>query len=151
MAEDIATSGLYAVLNSADLPAYQTATPVVRPAAPVSDERAQTSASVASEATAAAANVTAARPATNSANSAPAAASAAEIQAAVSRANANLASYNRVVAYQVDAASGLTIATVRNAQTGAVVQEIPGAGLLALARMLADWSPGKHVMVDLIA
>jgi len=76
---------------------------------------------------------------------------AADVQAAVARANANLASSNRVLDYRVDAATGLTIAIVRNAQTGALVQQIPGADIIALAQMLAEWSPGKHVLLDLIA
>jgi hypothetical protein len=58
---------------------------------------------------------------------------------------------NRVLDFRVDAATGLSIAMIRDAQTGAVVQQIPGADVIALAQMLADWSPGKHVMLDLIA
>jgi uncharacterized FlaG/YvyC family protein len=77
--------------------------------------------------------------------------SAAEIQAAVDKANANLASSNRVLSFRVDAATGLTIAQIRNSQTGAVLQQIPGADVIHLAQMLADWSPGKHMMLDLIA
>jgi uncharacterized FlaG/YvyC family protein len=69
----------------------------------------------------------------------------------VARANANLASSNRVLDFRVDAATGLSIAMIRDAQTGAVVQQIPGADVIALAQMLADWSPGKHVVLDLIA
>lgn len=76
---------------------------------------------------------------------------AADVQAAVARANANLASSNRVLDYRVDAATGLTIAILRDAQTGALVQQIPGADIIALAQMLAEWSPGKHVLLDLIA
>jgi uncharacterized FlaG/YvyC family protein len=77
--------------------------------------------------------------------------SAAEIQAAVDKANANLASSNRVLSFRVDTATGLTIAQIRNSQTGAVLQQIPGADVIHLAQMLADWSPGKHMMLDLIA
>jgi uncharacterized FlaG/YvyC family protein len=77
--------------------------------------------------------------------------SAREIQAAVDRANANLASSNRVLDFRVDAATGITVAMIRNSQTGAVLQQIPGANIIALARMLADWSPGKHMLLDLIA
>jgi uncharacterized FlaG/YvyC family protein len=53
--------------------------------------------------------------------------------------------------YRVDAVTGISIATIRNSQTGVVVQQIPGADIIALARMLAEWSPGKHMLVDLIA
>ena len=89
---------------------------------------------------------------TAAASPTPATASAAtDLQAALAHANANLASSNRVLDYRVDAATGLTIAMIRNAQTGAIMQEIPGADVIALAHMLADWSPGKHILLDLIA
>lgn len=74
-----------------------------------------------------------------------------EIQAAIDRANVNLSSSDRVLDYRVDAATGIHIAVIRNSQTGAVLQQIPGADILALARMLADWAPGKHMLLDLIA
>ena len=65
--------------------------------------------------------------------------------------NAHLASVNRVLELRVDPATGLIIATIRNAQTGAVLQQMPGVNIMHLAQMLADWSPGKNVLVDLIA
>ncbi len=74
-----------------------------------------------------------------------------QIAAALSAANANLASSDRSLEYRVDAATGISIATIRNSQTGAVVQQIPGTDIIALARMLAEWSPGKHMLLDLIA
>jgi len=51
----------------------------------------------------------------------------------------------------VDAATGISVATIRNSQTGVVLQQIPGTNILALAKMLAGWSPGKHMLLDLIA
>src|SRR6186713_233997 len=75
----------------------------------------------------------------------------AEISEAVAAANTNLSSSNRSLEYRVDAATGISIATIRNSQTGVVVQQIPGVNILALARMLAGWSPGKHMLLDLIA
>jgi uncharacterized FlaG/YvyC family protein len=75
----------------------------------------------------------------------------AEISEAVAAANINLSSSNRSLEYRVDAATGISIATIRNSQTGVVVQQIPGANIIALARMLAGWSPGKHMLLDLIA
>jgi uncharacterized FlaG/YvyC family protein len=74
-----------------------------------------------------------------------------EILAAVSQANDNLASYNRVLDFQVDAGTGLSIATIRNAQTGAVLQQMPSPDMVKLAQMLADWSPGGTLQVDLLA
>jgi uncharacterized FlaG/YvyC family protein len=74
-----------------------------------------------------------------------------EVLAAVSRANDNLASYNRVLYFGVDAGTGLSIATIRNAQTGAVLQQMPSPDMLKLAQMLADWAPGKTLQIDLLA
>jgi uncharacterized FlaG/YvyC family protein len=76
---------------------------------------------------------------------------AAEVSDAIAAANANLSSSNRSLEYRVDAATGISIATIRNSQTGVVLQQIPGANIIALARMLAGWSPGKHMLLDLIA
>jgi uncharacterized FlaG/YvyC family protein len=75
----------------------------------------------------------------------------AEISDAIAAANANLSSSDRTLEYRVDAATGISIATIRNSQTGVVLQQIPGANIIALARMLAGWSPGKHMLLDLIA
>jgi uncharacterized FlaG/YvyC family protein len=74
-----------------------------------------------------------------------------EIASAIAAANENLASSNRVLDYRVDAATGISIAMIRNSQTGAVLQQMPGANIIALARMLAEWAPGKHMLLDLIA
>jgi uncharacterized FlaG/YvyC family protein len=78
-------------------------------------------------------------------------ATAEEISTAIAAANANLSSSDRTLEYRVDAATGISIATIRNSQTGVVLQQIPGANIIALARMLAGWSPGKHMLLDLIA
>jgi uncharacterized FlaG/YvyC family protein len=70
---------------------------------------------------------------------------------AVSAANSNLAAYNRVLDFKVDSGSGLSIAVIRNAQTGEVLQQIPSPDMVKLAEMLRDWSPGKNIMFDLQA
>jgi uncharacterized FlaG/YvyC family protein len=77
--------------------------------------------------------------------------SAAQVSDAINAANSNLASVNRTLDYRIDAVTGISIATIRNSQTGVIVQQIPGADMIALARMLAEWSPGKHMLFDLIA
>lgn len=74
-----------------------------------------------------------------------------EIQTAVKQVNLHLATVNRVLELHVDAATGLTIAIIRNAQTGAVLQQVPSTDSVHLAQMLAAWSPGRNVLVDLIA
>jgi uncharacterized FlaG/YvyC family protein len=74
-----------------------------------------------------------------------------DVAAAVSAANSNLAAYNRVMDFKVDSASGLSIAFIRNAQTGEVLQQIPSPNMVKLAEMLKDWSPGKNMILDLQA
>jgi uncharacterized FlaG/YvyC family protein len=74
-----------------------------------------------------------------------------QLQAAVQQANVHLASVNREIEFRVDASTGLTIATIKNSQTGEVLQEIPTADAVHFAQMLASWSPGKNLLVDLIA
>ena len=74
-----------------------------------------------------------------------------DVQAAVNQVNAHLATVNRVLGFRVDEQTGLTIATISNAQTGEVLQQSPGTDMIQLAQMLAGWSPGKNVLVDLMA
>lgn len=75
----------------------------------------------------------------------------AEIQDSVKRINERLASVNRVLELAVDASTGLTIATVRNSQSGEVLLQYPSADMLHLAQMLASWAGGKNILLDLIA
>jgi uncharacterized FlaG/YvyC family protein len=73
------------------------------------------------------------------------------VAAAVSAANSNLATYNRVMDFKVDSGTGISIAFIRNAQTGEVLQQIPSPDMVKLAQMLRDWSPGKNMMLDVTA
>jgi uncharacterized FlaG/YvyC family protein len=75
----------------------------------------------------------------------------ADLAAAVSAANSNLAAYNRVMDFTVDSGTGMSIAFIRNAQTGEVLQQIPSTDMVKLAQMLRDWSPGKNLILDLTA
>jgi uncharacterized FlaG/YvyC family protein len=77
--------------------------------------------------------------------------SAQDLQATIKRLNDRLASYSRVLELNVDAASGLTVATVKDSQTGQILQQFPGTDALHLAQMLADWAGGKHALLDIIA
>jgi uncharacterized FlaG/YvyC family protein len=137
--EDIGATGSFGALGESD---FGSSFP-----APTSAPRPATNAPSASAAAAAAAAAASAA-ATPVVTKQP---GAQEIKAAVDLANANLATSNRVLDFRVDAATGLTIAMIRNSQTGAVLQQIPGADMIALAQMLADWSPGKHMLLDLMA
>jgi uncharacterized FlaG/YvyC family protein len=136
--EDISTTGQFTAVSPTDFgSSYQAPTDVSRPSTKAAPSPV--------------ANVAAGPVVGKPASQPSAQASAQEIQAAVDRANANLASSNRVLDFKVDPATGITIAMIRNSQTGAVLQQMPGANIIALARMLADWSPGKHMLLDLIA
>ena len=77
--------------------------------------------------------------------------SAQEIQDAVSRVNDRLSSVNRVLELGVDAGSGLTVATIKDSQTGEVLEQFPGTDSIHLAQMLAGWASGKNILLDLIA
>ena len=74
-----------------------------------------------------------------------------DVQAALQRINEHLASVNRVIQLQVDTQTGLTIATVRNSNTGEVLQQYPAEDSLHLAQLLASWSHGGNILLDLIA
>jgi uncharacterized FlaG/YvyC family protein len=77
--------------------------------------------------------------------------SAQEIQDAVSQVNDRLSSVNRVLELGVDAGSGLTVATIKDSQTGEVLEQYPSTDSLHLAQMLAGWASGKNILLDLIA
>ena len=134
--EEISATGQFAALNSAGFAtSYQTpdGSASQKADAPPAEKVVAASAVVASAASAAK------QPTTQ------------EIDAAVAAANANLSSSNRQMDYTVDATTGISVAMIRNSQTGVVLQQIPGADIIALARMLAEWAPGKHMLLDLIA
>lgn len=74
-----------------------------------------------------------------------------EIAAVVQRANEHLASVNRVLQLRVDTATGLTVATISDSRTGEVLAQVPSTDKLRFAQMLAAWSPGKNLLLDLLA
>jgi uncharacterized FlaG/YvyC family protein len=73
------------------------------------------------------------------------------MEADLANVNEKLASTDREMQMQVDRATGLTIVTVKNSQTGEVLQQFPGMDSVHLAQMLAAWASGKNILVDLIA
>ena len=132
--EEVSATGQFPTLNPTDFAtSYQTPN-----SAPQQSASATSAAQTANQSAVAAAQV-AKQP------------SAADVTSAIAAANANLASSDRTLDYGVDAVTGISIATIRNSQTGVVLQQIPGPDIIALARMLADWAPGKHMLLDLIA
>lgn len=139
--EEISSTGQFTALTSADVAAsYQASNSAGRAAA---------SPPPASQAVASPAAADAAKPPSGGGPAKQP--TTQEINSAIAAANANLASSNRELEYRVDAATGISIALIRNSQTGVVLQQIPGANIIALARMLAEWAPGKHMLLDLIA
>ena len=74
-----------------------------------------------------------------------------EIQNSLAQVNQRLAAINRVMSLNVDAGSGLTVATIKDSQTGAVLEQFPGTDSIHLAQMLASWASGKNILLDLIA
>jgi uncharacterized FlaG/YvyC family protein len=135
MSESISATGRFPALNSTDLATSHQASNI----APRQSASATPAVRTVSASSAAVAAQSARQP------------TASEVSDAIAAANANLASSDRTLDYRVDAVTGISIATIRNSQTGVVVQQIPGADIIALARMLAGWAPGKHMLLDLIA
>lgn len=131
--EEISSTGQFTSLGASEVASYQPADAAARPSA-------------GSKAVAQVVGSTS--PATAKSAKPP---SAQEINDAIATANANLASADRVLDYRVDAATGISVALIRSAQTGVVLQQMPGADIIALAKMLADWAPGKHMLLDLLA
>ena len=74
-----------------------------------------------------------------------------DIQDAVSQVNDRLSSVNKVLELGVDAGSGLTVATIRDSQTGEVLEQYPSTDSIHLAQMLQGWAAGKNILLDLIA
>jgi uncharacterized FlaG/YvyC family protein len=77
--------------------------------------------------------------------------SAQDIQDAVTQVNERLSSVNKVLELGVDAGSGLTVATIRDSQTGEVLEQYPSTDSIHLAQMLQGWAAGKNILLDLIA
>ena len=74
-----------------------------------------------------------------------------EIQGSLAQVNERLAAINRVMTLNVDAGSGLTVATIKDSQTGEVLEQFPSTDSIHLAQMLAGWASGKNILLDLIA
>jgi uncharacterized FlaG/YvyC family protein len=76
--------------------------------------------------------------------------SEADLQAAVQRINDYLASSDRVLELKVDSATKLTVAVIKDNNTGEMLQQFPNQDSVDLAQMLASWSHGGNVLLDLI-
>jgi hypothetical protein len=60
------------------------------------------------------------------------------LEAVAQRLEAYLTSVGRSLEFRVDAASGRTVLSVRDAQTGDLIRQIPGEEVLRLAEMAED-------------
>jgi flagellar protein FlaG len=141
--EEISSTGQFNAIGSAEVASYQPSSAAAHPSVNPTPAASPTPAATAVQTAAATSPADSNKPTREPTSQ--------EIAAAIATANANLAASNRELDFRVDAATGISIALIRNSQTGVVVQQIPGADIIALARMLADWAPGKHMMLDLIA
>ena len=74
-----------------------------------------------------------------------------EIATSLAQVNERLATTGRVMTLNVDAGTGLTVATIKDSQTGAVLDQFPSTDSIHLAQMLAGWASGKNILLDLIA
>jgi flagellar protein FlaG len=85
-------------------------------------------------------------------NTSPRAASAPEVHIDVEQARASIErfvrSMKRELEFAVDDASGRTVITVRNKETGEVIRQIPSEEVIALARAYAE---GRPVLLDATA
>ena len=81
----------------------------------------------------------------------PAQPSPQEIANSLAEVNQRLATIGRVMTLNVDAGSGLTVATIKDSQTGDVLEQFPSTDSIHLAEMLSGWASGKNILLDLIA
>lgn len=76
----------------------------------------------------------------------------AAVQAAVSQLQDYLASSNRAIEYRTDGATGLTVVTVSDPETGDVIRQIPNEEVLRLAQALNDsTAKGANALLHLTA
>jgi uncharacterized FlaG/YvyC family protein len=74
-----------------------------------------------------------------------------DIQGSLAQVNQRLALIGRVMTLNVDPGTGLTVATIKDAQTGDIVNQFPSTDSIRLAEMLNGWASGKNILLDLIA
>jgi flagellar protein FlaG len=77
--------------------------------------------------------------------------SIAAVQAAVEQIREMLASANRRLEFSADAATGLVVVTIKDAETGQVIREVPGHAFVAFAEVLAARNDGPRGLIDLTA
>ena len=65
--------------------------------------------------------------------------------------NTRLAHSGHVLVLRIDPITGTTIAEVRQAATGQVLQRIPSRDQQHLADLLAAWANGKSILADVLA
>jgi len=75
----------------------------------------------------------------------------AAVQAAVEQIRENLASASRRLEFQADSVTGLVIVTIKDAETGQVIHQLPGHSVLAFAGALTPRIDGPRGLIDLTA
>ena len=77
--------------------------------------------------------------------------SADSIPQSLAAVNTRLAHSGHVLVLRIDPVTGTTIAEVRQAATGQVLQRIPSRDQQHLADLLASWANGKSILADVLA
>lgn len=73
------------------------------------------------------------------------------VQAAVAQIRENLANPGRTLEFQADTVTGLVVVTIKDAETGEVIHELPGHSVLTFAEALTPRSDGPRGLIDLTA
>ena len=75
----------------------------------------------------------------------------AAVQAAVEQIRENLASAHRTLEFHIDAVTGLVVVTIKDAETGQIIHELPGHPVLAFAEALTPRGDAPRGLIDLTA
>ncbi|HYM34572.1 MAG TPA: flagellar protein FlaG [Steroidobacteraceae bacterium] len=77
--------------------------------------------------------------------------SAVNVQAAAQALQDYLASSGRTLQFQVDDATGMTVVTVKDSETGDVIRQIPSEEVLRLARTIQQDSRSSNALLNVTA
>ncbi len=75
----------------------------------------------------------------------------AAVQAAVEQIRETLSSASHTLEFQADATTGLVVVTIRDAESGQMIHQVPGHTVLAFAAALTAREEGPRSLIDLTA
>jgi uncharacterized FlaG/YvyC family protein len=73
------------------------------------------------------------------------------VQAAIEQIRENLASTRRTLEFHVDSLTALVVVTIKDAESGQVIHQLPGHTVLAFAEALTARNDGPRGLIDLTA